>query len=462
MQKYKNIFYSQNIFLSLRIVNTHNSPMKDILIKIFVVLTFVFAYVITSRTPMMWEDVVYTLKADQALGAAMSNAAVADTIQLARYERVQNLSDLAESTYHHYMNANGRLFPHLTSQAFGALIGKPVFDILNAVMFILLVTFVTLLVVGNHKSYWKWWVVVLSGLWVAMPESNTGFFLMTYALNYLWSSVFCAIFLWIYFHLNQQKFAGWVFVLCCLFAFGAGWSHEGLAVGIAASIFVDNVLDIRCHRINSRKAIVALFFCIGAAFLCLSPGNFNRTDAALPLYNHLLSFTRLRVFWVFLLSWCLFSRNIDYIRNNRILLVALVVQMAFMFYVGFRNARVLWGTEFFSLILLLKIFSERESRGRIVAYLSYILLALLLVHFGWLVYRSAEVRKQYDEIITLYLQSPDGNVYYDVKPESKLVLGYIPTPFCYEKPFELHAFSVYYTRNQKRMQIHSVSKKDNK
>lgn len=432
--------------------------MKDILIKIFVVLTFVFAYVITSRTPMMWEDVVYTLKADQALGAAMSNEAVADTIHLGRYERVQNLSDLATSTYHHYMNANGRLFPHLTSQAFGTLIGKPVFDVLNAVMFIMLITFVTLLVVGNRKSYWKWWVVVLSGLWVAMPESNTGFFLMTYALNYLWSSVFCAIFLWIYFHLNQQKFARWVFVLFCLFAFGAGWSHEGLAVGIAASIFVDNVLDMRCHHINSQKVAVAVFFCIGATFLCLAPGNFNRTDAALPLYNHLLSFARLRVFWLFLLSWCLFSRNIDFVRNNRILLVALVVQIAFMSYVGFRNARVLWGTEFFSLILLLKIFADRESRGRILAYLSYILLALLIIHFGWLVYRSGEVRKQYDEIIALYLQSSDGNVYYDVKTESKLVLGFIPAPFCYEKPFELYTFSFYYTKDKKKLQIHPVSK----
>ena len=153
--------------------------MKDILIKIFVVLTFVFAFAITSRTPMMWEDVVYTLKADASLGAAMSNATVADTIQMGRYERVQNLPDLVESTYHHYMNANGRLFPHLTSQAFGALIGKPAFDILNAVMFILLVSFVTLLIVGNRKSYWKWWVVVLSGLWFLMPETNTSFFLMT-------------------------------------------------------------------------------------------------------------------------------------------------------------------------------------------------------------------------------------------------------------------------------------------
>lgn len=433
--------------------------MKDIIIKIFVVLTFVFAYVITSRTPIMWEDVVYTLKADQALGAAMSNSAVADTIQLGRYERVQNLSDLAESTYHHYMNANGRLFPHLTSQAFGALIGKPVFDILNAVMFVLLVTFVTLLVAGNRKSYWKWWVVVLSGLWLMMPESNTGFFLMTYALNYLWSSVFCAIFLWLYLLLDKHKCTGWLLPFICLFAFGAGWSHEGLTVGIAASIFIDNVWDIRNHHMNGQKTTVALFFCIGAAFLCLSPGNFNRTDAALPLYNHLLSFARLRVFWLFLLSWCVFSRSIDYVRNNRILLIALVVQMFFMFYVGYRNARVLWGTEFFSLILLLKIFVERESRGCILVYLSYILCLLLVIHFGWLTYRSAEVRKQYDEVIALYLQSPDGNAYYDIQPESKLVLGFIPTPLCYDKPFELHTISLYYTRNKKVLQIHPVSKK---
>ena len=210
---------------------------------------------------------------------------------------------------------------------------------------------------------------------------------------------------------------------------------------------------------HSQKMAVALFFCIGAAFLCLAPGNFNRTDAALPLYNHLLSFARLRVFWIFLLSWCIFSRSIDYLRNNRILLVALVVQMAFMFYVGFRNARVLWGTEFFSLVLLMKIFADSENRGRILAYFSYILLALLVVHFGWLVYRSAEIRKQYDEVIALYLQSSDGTVYYDLQPESDWTRSFITTPLCYYRPFELTCISVYLTKEKKSLHVYPKAMK---
>ena len=433
--------------------------MKDVFIKIFVLLTLVFAYVITARTPMMWEDVVYTLKADAALGAAMSNASVADTIQLGRYERVQDVSDLAESTFHHYMNANGRLFPHLTSQVFGTLVGKQVFDVLNAVMFVLLVSFVALLVAGGHRSYWKWWVIVLSALWLMMPESNTGFFLMTYALNYLWSSAICALFLWLYLRLEKQAMPVWGLLLGCVFAFGAGWSHEGLAVGISAGLIWDNLLDIKPRRSNQQKLVWAVFFCLGAAILCLAPGNFNRTDVALPLYNHLLSFTRLRVFWLFLLAWCLFSRRIDYIRENRVLLMALFVQMAFMFYVGYRNARVLWGTEFFSLILMLKVFSDRERDGKLLAGLSYFLLLCLVLHFGWLVYRSGEVRRQYDEVIALYQQSLDGNVYYDLHSESDWVRSFIPTPFCYYKPFEQVAFAVYYTREQKPMHVYPMDMK---
>ena len=436
------------------------NQMKDILIKIFVALTFVFAYIVTSRTPMMWEDVVYTLKADEALGAAMSNAAVADTIQLGRYERVKNVSDLMESTYYHYMNANGRLFPHLTSQTFGALVGKPVFDILNAFMFVLLITFVTLLVVGNRKSYWKWWVVVLSGLWLTMPESNTGFFLMTYALNYLWSSAFCAMFLWLYLRLEKIAIPRWGVILGCFYAFGAGWSHEGLAVGIAAAVALDNLLDIIHHRVNYQKMYWAVFFCIGAAFLCLSPGNFTRTDAVLPLYNHLLSFARLRVFWLLVLSWIIFSRSVDFVKDNHLLMIALLVQMIFMFYVGYRNALVLWGTEFFSLILLLKVFANREGRGNALAYQSYLLLTFLIIHFGWLVYRSGEIRKQYDEVIMLYLQSYNGRVYYNLHSESPLVSKFIPTPLCVEKPFELTTFSLYYTRGSKSLGILPVVTKN--
>ena len=426
--------------------------MKDIFIKIFVFFTLVFAYIITSRTPMMWEDVVYTLKADAALGAAMSNSAVADTIQLGRYERVQNVSDLIESSYFHYMNANGRLFPHMTSQAFGVLIGKPVFDVLNAIMFILLVSVVSLLVVGAHRSYWKWWVVVLSGLWLAMPESNTGFFLMTYALNYLWSSVVCLTFLWLYIQAESWKTNTFVLLLGSLFAFGAGWSHEGVAVGIAASIAFDNLWDMIHHRVNKQKMLWAICFCVGAAFLCLSPGNFTRTDAALPLYNHLLSFARLRVFWIFVLSWCLFSRSTTFLRRNYLLLIALSVQMLFMFYAGFRNSRVLWGTELFSLILLLRLITAFEKQ-RIFAWVTYALLTLLTIHFGWLIYRSGKVRQQYDEVISSYLRSKHGVVYYDLHLESELVTKYIPAPLCRYNLFELSTFSLYYTKNEKALRI---------
>ena len=427
--------------------------MKDTIIKIFALLVLLFAYVITSRTPIMWEDVVYTLKADATLGAAMSNSAVADTIHLGRYERVKNVPDLVESSYYHYMNANGRLFPHMTSLAFGALIGKSVFNVLNAIMFVLLISVVTLLVVRQQRDYWKWWIVVLSGLWLLMPETNTCFFLMTYALNYLWSSAFCVLFLLLYFRLEKQQISSWALAIGSIFAFGAGWSHEGFAVGIAAALVFDNGFDIYYHQLNRQKLMWGLCFCFGASWLCLAPGNFTRTDAALPLYNHLLSFARLRLFWLFLICWCLFSRSIDFIRENRFLIIALFFQAAFMFFVGFRNGRVLWGTEFFSLILLLKLFTAKEVKGNSLSFLSYFMLALLFAHFSWLVYRSGEVRKQYDEIIALYLQSPDGIVYFDSHREPFMVSKYIPTPLCSERPFERLTISVYYTKDAKHLSI---------
>lgn len=196
----------------------------------------------------------------------------------------------------------------------------------------------------------------------------------------------------------------------------------------------------------------AICFCVGAAFLCLSPGNFTRTDAALPLYNHLLSFARLRVFWIFVLSWCLFSRSTTFLRRNYLLLIALSVQMLFMFYAGFRNSRVLWGTELFSLILLLRLFAD-FGKKRIFSLAAYALLTLLTIHFGWLIYRSGEVRKQYDEVITLYMESQDGIVYYDLHPESELVSRYIPTPLCSDRPFERHIISVFYYRDKKQLRI---------
>ena len=435
--------------------------MKDIIIKLFVALTLVFAWLINARTPMMWEDVIYTLKANSALGAAMSNAAVADTIQLGRYERVKNLEELAESTYYHYMNANGRMFPHLTSQIFGPLIGKKNFDIINALMLILLISIITFLVIGNKKNYWRWWVIVLSACWFLMPETNTGFFLMTYALNYLWSSTICSLFLCCYLSLRKQRIAPWITPFCYIFAFGAGWSHEGLVVGMAAGLILDNLFDLRLHQLNTQKLTWAMFFCLGATFLCLSPGNFTRIDDALPLYNHLLSFTRLKIFWLFLLCWCVFSRSYDFVRENRLLLVILFFQALFLFYVGYRNGRVLWGTEFFSLILLLKIFHKREQSGKNVKHFSYFMLFMLSSHFIWLSYRSERVHRQYNEVIALYNKSSDGIVYFDLLSESDMVRDFIPTPLCYYKSFELHCISLFYSHDKKSLRIYPTKMSSN-
>jgi hypothetical protein len=357
------------------------------------------------------------------------------------------------------MNANGRLFPHMTSQAFGALIGKPVFNVLNAFVFFLMITMVTLLIVDHRKRFWKWWVVVLSGLWLLMPETNTCFFLMTYALNYLWSSAICASFLYLYSYISYHRVSPWLVGIGCVFAFGAGWSHEGMAVGIAAGLFFDQCFDIYSHRLNTQKLIWAICFVAGAFLLCIAPGNFNRTDAALPLYNHLLSFARLRIFWMFLLAWVVFSRSTDFIKQNRLLLVALAFQSLFLFYVGYRNGRVLWGTELFSFILLLKVFADKERNGYFLTYLSYTCLLLLVVHFSWLVYRSGEVRKQYDEVIEKYLASEDGAVYYDLYLETEIVRRFIPAPLCNNRQFELRTYSLYYTREQKLLDIKPCSEK---
>ena len=426
-------------------------------IKLFAVFTFIFAFIITTHTPMMWEDVVYTLKADPALGMAMSNTAVSDTIHLGRYDRVATLSDLAESTYNHYMNANGRLFPHLTSQVFGTFIGKGWFNLLNAAMFVILALITTLITVGPRKTFWPWAVIVFSCLWFFMPESNTGFFLMTYALNYLWSSVFSICFLYLYLNQHTDRLSHWKFVLGCLFAFGAGWSHEGLAIGIAGALVIDNLLDYYHHHLKPRTLIWCICFCLGAFFLCIAPGNFTRTDESIPLYLRLLSFTRLRLFWLFILSWLLFNRRISFIRDNSLLLTALVIQMTFLFYVGYRNPRVLWGPELFSLILLIKVFAYQETNGKPLTKFAYILLPLLVVHLGWLIYRSGEIRQQYDNIIALYENSQTGDVFYDILPETDLTRDFIPTPFCYYRPFELTAFSVYYTKEQKSMHVYPTA-----
>jgi hypothetical protein len=143
-------------------------------------------------------------------------------------------------------------------------------------------------------------------------------------------------------------------------------------------------------------------------------------------------------------------------------LLALAFQSLFLFYVGYRNARVLWGTELFSFILLLKVFADKERNGYFLTNLSYTCLLLLVVHFSWLVYRSGEVRKQYDEVIALYQKSVDGIVFYDLNKENDLVKKFIPTPLFNDRQFELSTYSLYYTKDVKHLDIRPTSMNNDK
>lgn len=303
--------------------------------KIFIFLTVIITvYIINANTPLMWEDIIYTLKADKTLATTM-NTYFYGVSQLIGYENVYSIKDICISQYYHYNYANGRVLAHFSSQMFGGLVGKSVFNVFNVLALLLFGKIVTLCTVGKSKFLFYYWCLAMFSLWYFMHQTNTCFFLMTYALNYLWSSVFCLTFLYMYIYKMYVINKKWKLWLFCVFSFGAGWSHEGVVVGIAGAIFIDCLIKWRRKRLDYRRMLPAMCFCLGALFLCLAPGNFNRVEAALPLYNHLLSFARLRIFYVMAVVFLLFSRSFRFILSNRVIISALIIQMVFMFYVAY-------------------------------------------------------------------------------------------------------------------------------
>lgn len=421
--------------------------------KILIFTTLIIAiYFINANTPLMWEDIIYTLKADKTLATTM-NTYFYSANQMAGYESVHSVKDVCISQYYHYNYANGRTLAHFTSQMFGGIIGKNVFNVLNTFMLVLFAYILSVFFSHNKKQKCYCWWMALFCVWYFLHQTNTCFFLMTYALNYLWSSVFCLIFLYVYMCKMHIINAKWKLCLFCLFSFGAGWSHEGMVVGIAGAVFIDCFIRWKRKRLDYNRVLPAMCFCLGATFLCLAPGNFNRTEAALPLYNHLLSFARLRVFYVMVIAFLLFSRSRRFIFSNQVILLALIIQMMFMFYVAFRNPRVLWGTELFSLLLLLIILSRKKWRSKTLPYTAVVASAILVVHIVYLSYTSFILKRQYDDILSLYLQSHTGEVSYKVKKVSPIVSDYIMTPFCEDRLFEKMTFSVYYSNGTKKLEI---------
>lgn len=155
--------------------------------------------------------------------------------------RITSIGQIFSSLAAHYTKyGNGRLVAHFFVMLF--LIGsKWIFNLVNAGLFVLLIIMVYTLTMQKKSFSMLLFFAIPTLLWLYMPAYGQIFLWLDGSVNYMWSYLFAALFLWGYISLLRGRNVfdrKWKLALFCLFAFLFGNYSENVSFAVIFTGFL--------------------------------------------------------------------------------------------------------------------------------------------------------------------------------------------------------------------------------
>lgn len=351
------------------------------------VIAAVGFYVLNVLTPEYHDDYVY--KFMMVDGAADFTRPIG------------SVADILLSQAHHYMAVNGRSVTHCLVQLFTGLLGKPVFNVLNTLVFAAFIYLLQRNVGGKVHHNRLLPVAATLALVLLLPRFKDTFLWMTGSVNYLWSATGAVAFIGIYERQRDDrvdKRLWWILPLALLL----GWTHEGITVPLGAALVVTQIMRRRSR--HSQGWWLAGAFMAGACLAALAPGTIARSAAqggfgasalGLKVVNLFTILSQLKLIYIALIAGvCLWAVNRPQAKrvlaDNAFLLVAIVIAGAIALVAGIASTRTAFGMELFSLILALRLIAELLpwSRKRLMRWCGLLVVGALIVFYGMLLYHT--------------------------------------------------------------------------
>ena len=182
-----------------------------------------------------------------------------------------SLREFCSSLVDHFMTTNGR-FADVVANLFCAVLGKPVFNVCNALVFGLMAHLVALLSAGRRSLMAL--TLFLAVVGVCYPVPGETMLWVAGSCNYLWAVT--ASLALIYYLLNHKDGPlGWGrAVLLLLGAFIAGNFNEATSFGVFAGLFLYYAFNRR--KVDRRVVIAMVGYLLGVAMIAASPGAWSR------------------------------------------------------------------------------------------------------------------------------------------------------------------------------------------
>lgn len=280
---------------------------------------------------------------------------------------IETFVDIVESMSNHWYSHNGRIVSSSLESLFIGIVGKPVFNVFNSLISCFTIGFFLYLCGYNWRSRWLWLVFLL--FLALMPAYGETLLWVSGSFNYLWTAFFVLGFLVLLRHYRDDRLTGKHWLLMPV-AFICGWTHEIMTLPVSMALGIYMLLHIR--KIWGRAVLpLMLGFMMGTAMNVLAPATFVRAgaedvaDVAGGLVGKVKSFvvslSRLRIAWLLIILCVVsyFHRKTvfyEFVRSQRWLLLITLFSFLVVWLSGMSNARVRFGIELFSLMLLMGLF----------------------------------------------------------------------------------------------------------
>lgn len=318
---------------------------------------------------------------------------------------IQTINDIIYSQINHYQASNGRVLIHTFVQLFTGILGKGVFNLVNALVF---TCFIALSVKYSTKSYNKS-LILISTFFILLcfPAFYDTCLWMTGSMNYIWTGLFTIIFLYIFKNLQKKEITSSSYLLV-LGSIPLGWTHEGTVFPLALSLIVYCYLN-REQITTSAAFPFAIGFIIGAFLCTFSPGTMYRASGSgltlLGIVNKILSgfvlLSKLKLIYIAIagLIWMAYKEGkqkiLYFLKDNLLICGGIFFSMGIVFLSGFHSSRTAFGTELFSFLLIIKMLANYNCKKNIYTIISMILCLL----YGGIVYCSVLNYKEYQRIL---------------------------------------------------------------
>ena len=356
---------------------------------------------------------------------------------------ITGLGDILLSQYHHYMGENSRALIHIALQSLLATLPYYLFDIVNTLIFILMVWCMAQYTQSHKRTPLPiTLLLIVAGIYGLLPDMDYLFYWAAGALNYLWTSVAILSFLIMWQHITSRNhpigLATWgmaIWAFCC------GFGHEALSLPVGAAVFIYMITHYRNIGYNTTT-IVALAYGLGCVAILIAPGLENKasniTYASMSQYISalILTFRNLKVIplWIgiVLIACCrkIWRKHLWHtMKENYFLLITAVVSFIFIASIraGAQPMRIFYGAEFFALLLLLRyLHSLLPSLSQRTIQVLSIMLSALLIMWCILVIPIAHKKGiQHKAIFEQYNSDEDGIIFLNEEENNQWAQSWI-------------------------------------